>query len=77
MRDIMPKFRSCRLNGVATIENIHTNMEVKAWRRNKHFQKILDIHKRKLFTKFECHSVNGMVIIARKLTKYTHTTKTQ
>ena len=30
----------------------------------------LDINEMKLFTKFEWHSVNGMAIIARKLTKY-------
>ena len=27
---------------------------------------LLDIHKRKLSLKFECHSVNGLTIIARK-----------
>ena len=85
MRDVIPKFRSCRLNGVATIENIHIQILKKTTekaisREINIFSKIwkicfLDINERKLFTKFECHSVHDMAIISRNLTKYTHTTK--
>ena len=82
MRDVMPKFRRCRSNGVATIEKTYIQTRKKTTekaisREIKIFSKIwkfcfLDINERKLFTKFECHSVNGMAIIARKLTN-THT----
>ena len=80
----MLKIQCTRMNGVARIArtHIHTHAHtaLNHGERDKTFflnlkVHFLDIYRRTLFPKFECNSLNGMAIIARKDTKNTDPTK--
>ena len=65
----MPKLK---VDGVAVKKKTTYKHGVKA-RRRRYLKKknnwklhSLDIHERRLCTKFECHSISGMAIITRK-----------